>query len=257
MNNIFSVDANATLILENLNVTTVQIEEGSQNQVQVQIEGDENKDISVTKENGTITIKGSQKLSNSNTMVINGNSVMMTGNGMTIVNGVIFGGRVSGRVIVNGVDVTSQANNSPLPPEISIKVFVPTGTDLEVEDSNVTARSTFKLGSVQINNSGQCEVRLGKVAEIDVHCSGQCVTVVTVDSGKVKVDLSGQSKFQASGVFTSVTADVSGQSSSNTSGRVKNDYRANASGQSSINHNGEVLGRVREKSSGQSSVNIN
>jgi hypothetical protein len=199
-------------------------------------------------------------------VVISGDSrgaiVTGSGNVMTSMFGRVSGATVvsgSGRVVVNGVDVTDVVNErsgrtryDDTPRRIDIEV--PAQTDIGAHSCQAVHTDGIG-GKVRGHLSGQGVLSAQAVSGLKLHISGQSRATVTDADGDADVDLAGQSTVAISGAFAEVYLDVSGQSSVTVSGSASR-VSGSASGMSTVTVTGPVESE-RIDTSGMSTATVN
>lgn len=194
-------------------------------------------DYKITFQNQNLLLESKNKKASIST--INGQTFISSGGGISIINGVVYGGEPAKQ-----------------PPKTTL--YVPSGLDLYVSGILNQVQSQVSHQSVNLDLSGQTEVILSKVTkDIIGDMSGQTkLTCSKAKSIALNLNLSGQSGYNVDGSFEYVKIKTSGQSRATTSGKCKGNYDARSSGQSTISHSGSILGRKNKDSSGQSSIRI-
>lgn len=237
----------------------------------------------------TVEVEGSQRYIDGLTIEQVGNTVMITepegfgdhgttvisnGGGTTVISGgrggvSVIGGTIrgsiitsgSGKVIIDGVDVTKlarEAGGEP-EPEPVIVVNVPDGTNVQAERVNdltlhhrggrlvADVRGEGALDAPHVISArlvvrGESSASVGVMGgTLAAEVGGQSSLIFGGTGSTVHLSVSGQSSVNGNGDFTSVTGPVSGQSSVNISGNIRSDS-LNASGQSTVLVNGHRSG---------------
>lgn len=226
--------------------------------VRVEIEGDEDDNISVKQRGDTIEIKANTQGINSQTIISTNGVTQISGgsfSGVSMVNGEIYISGGSGSVTVNGkrIDLGSGEGKEHKP--TLIKIYTPFA-DLELclrGMAKFASSQMFDDVFVDLNGSTQA---IFDANEIKADLSGSSQLQANIKGGELNVDTSGSSNASIVGDVESVKADSSGSSHVTTSGKCLGDYKADASGCSSIRHKGNILGRARKRQSGMANIDI-
>jgi hypothetical protein len=194
-------------------------------------------DYKITFQNQNLLLESKNK--NACISTVNGQTFISSGGGISIINGVVYGGQPAKQ-----------------PPKTTL--YIPSGLDLHVSGILKEVKSQVTHQSVNLDLSAQTKVTLSKVSkEIIGEMSGQTsFSCSKAKSIALNLQLSGQSSYNINGSFQFVKIKTSGQSRASTSGECKGNYDAKSSGQSTITHSGSILGFKNKDSSGQSSIRI-
>jgi hypothetical protein len=227
-----------------------QVSRGPAGVITVAVRGEDQarEQIRVEQADGVVQVSGPR----SGGIVIGGVTI---GNGGSYNFGTVIGS-AGGRVIVNGVDVTSLVNGGPggAVEPARVEVVVPAGTPVEVEDC-VRTQVHDVAGPVRVDLSGQRAFAVRGATRARVDLSGQSAARLLAGRGDVDVDVSGQSRAEIDGDHDELQVDVSGQSSVQARGRYGR-VAGRATGMSTVTVAGQVSGH-HLRTSGMSSATVN
>lgn len=241
---------------------------GPANQITVEVEGGSQRYIdSLTirqQADGTVLISEPEGAGGTGMTVISTGrggqrSVFVSGGG-GVVAGNITGSVItgSGKIVVNGVDVTKLAREAAGSvedePDPVITVTVPMGTNVATERSARVAIEHVG-GRVQGTVGGQGWLGATSVVSARLTVSGQSKARVRVDGGTLTATVSGQSSLRFLGRGTDARLTVSGQSSVSGDGTFES-ISGPVSGQSSVTFVGQV-GSDSLTTTGQSTATVN
>lgn len=261
MSNNFSFNQVGSAVLFDISVgCPIRFCHGTTDRVRVEIEGEAD-DVTARADGNTVYINQKSTGASVQGMTISGSGNVVIGgiSGGSVIQsgGVTYINSGSGKVFVNGVDVTTVGDGKPFPKPPSIVVYcnveVPS---LQAKLSGLSAlTSTIKFKTAFIEASGSSNIAL-PTESLELVARGSVDVTARVEGGELDISCSGSADIDVSGSFSKVSINVSGSADIVTNGKCNGDYKAVASGSGSIRHTGEVLGRVRESSSGSATIRI-